>query len=39
MKFEKISTNRAKFTFEVTPHEFEHGLRPCIRTCGKRRRN
>jgi trigger factor len=26
MKFEKISTNRAKFTFEVTPHEFEHGL-------------
>ncbi len=26
MKFEKLSTNRAKFTFEVTPHEFEHGL-------------
>lgn len=26
MKFEKISTNRAKFTFEVTSHEFEHGL-------------
>jgi trigger factor len=26
MKFEKISSNRVKFTFEVTPHEFEHGL-------------
>lgn len=26
MKFEKLSTNRAKFTFDVTPHEFEHGL-------------
>ena len=26
MKFEKLGTNRAKFTFEVTPAEFEHGL-------------
>lgn len=26
MKFEKIENNRGKFTFEVTPHEFEHAL-------------
>ena len=26
MKTEKISTNRVKFTFTVTPEEFEHGL-------------
>ena len=26
MKIEKIENNRVKFTFEVTPHEFEHGL-------------
>ena len=26
MKVEKLTTNRVKFTFEVTPHEFDHGL-------------
>ena len=26
MKTEKIATNRVKFTFTVTPEEFEHGL-------------
>lgn len=26
MKVEKLSTNRVKYTFDVTPHEFEHGL-------------
>lgn len=26
MKFEKIGTNYAKFTFEVAPHDFNHGL-------------
>src|SRR5690606_38192944 len=26
MKFEKLSSNRVKFTFTVTPHEFEHAL-------------
>lgn len=26
MKIEKIENNKVKFTFEVTPHEFEHGL-------------
>ncbi len=26
MKAEKIATNRVKFTFTVTPEEFEHGL-------------
>lgn len=26
MKFEKLSNNSAKFTFEVTKEEFEHGL-------------
>ncbi len=26
MKVEKLSTNRVKYTFEVTPEEFEHGL-------------
>ncbi len=26
MKFEKLGTNYAKFTFEVTPEIFEHGL-------------
>ncbi|MBE0700160.1 MAG: trigger factor [Acholeplasmataceae bacterium] len=26
MKVEKIGSNRAKFTFEVSAHEFEHGL-------------
>lgn len=26
MKVEKVSSNRVKFTFDVTPHEFEHGL-------------
>jgi len=26
MKFEKIENNRGKFTFEVTPQEFEHAL-------------
>lgn len=26
MKVEKISNNRVRYTFEVTPHEFEHGL-------------
>ncbi|MDX9692025.1 MAG: trigger factor [Acholeplasmataceae bacterium] len=26
MKVEKVSSNRVKYTFEVTPHEFEHGL-------------
>ncbi len=26
MKFEKIENNCGKFTFEVTPHEFEHAL-------------
>lgn len=26
MKFEKIGTNYAKFTFSVTPEEFNHGL-------------
>lgn len=26
MIVEKVSTNRVKYTFDVTPHEFEHGL-------------
>ncbi len=26
MLVEKVSTNRVKYTFDVTPHEFEHGL-------------
>lgn len=26
MKFEKLEKNYAKFTFEITAHEFEHGL-------------
>lgn len=26
MKVEKVTNNRVKFTFEVTPAEFEHGL-------------
>lgn len=26
MKVEKLSANRVKYTFEVTPEEFEHGL-------------
>ncbi len=26
MIVEKLSTNRVKYTFDVTPHEFEHGL-------------
>ncbi len=26
MKIEKIENNKVKFTFEVTPHEFDHGL-------------
>jgi trigger factor len=26
MKVEKISSNRVRYTFDVTPHEFEHGL-------------
>lgn len=26
MKFEKLENNRGKFTFEVTPEEFEHAL-------------
>ncbi|MCF7931536.1 MAG: trigger factor [Acholeplasmataceae bacterium] len=26
MNIEKLSSNRVKFTFEVTPEEFEHGL-------------
>ncbi len=26
MKFEKVENNRGKFTFEITPHEFEHAL-------------
>lgn len=26
MKAEKVATNRVKFTFTVTPEEFEHGL-------------
>jgi trigger factor len=26
MKVEKVSVNRVKYTFDVTPHEFEHGL-------------
>ena len=26
MRIEKIENNKVKFTFEVTPHEFEHGL-------------
>lgn len=26
MKFEKLGTNYAKFTFEVEPHDFNHGL-------------
>lgn len=26
MKFELIDKSRAKFTFEVTPHEFEHAI-------------
>jgi trigger factor len=26
MLVEKLSTNRVKYTFDVTPHEFEHGL-------------
>ena len=26
MKVEKVSNNRVRYTFEVTPHEFEHGL-------------
>ena len=26
MKVEKISNTRVKYTFDVTPHEFEHGL-------------
>ncbi len=26
MIVEKLTTNRVKYTFDVTPHEFEHGL-------------
>ena len=26
MLVEKVATNRVKYTFDVTPHEFEHGL-------------
>lgn len=26
MKIEKIENNKVKFTFDVTPHEFDHGL-------------
>jgi len=26
MNVEKVSVNRVKYTFDVTPHEFEHGL-------------
>ena len=26
MKFEKLGTNYAKFTFTITPSEFSHGL-------------
>lgn len=26
MIVEKVSTNRVKYTFDVTPHEFDHGL-------------
>lgn len=26
MKVERINENTAKYTFEVTPEEFEHGL-------------
>jgi len=26
VKVEKIANNRVRYTFEVTPHEFEHGL-------------
>ena len=35
MKVEKLTTNRVKYTFEVTPEEFEHGLSHAFDTVQK----
>lgn len=35
MKVEKLATNRVKYTFEVSPEEFEHGLSHAFDTVQK----